>query len=778
MNATDVNAEKLRIICFDRKKMSYREALKVEIVNIEDVGVEFEVSDDMIEFVPEETEFQQYDYIEEETQNFKLENVQLVIRDGSEEEVFMDIKSACDYNYYNVKDRIYRCSNVNCKREEIVFLHPDELEQHNVVHRMQIDQNECPVCNKVLGSRYKLGVHMETRHIKKEFICDNCGKIFRSKDNLRLHMTHHRKHFIVECRACKKTYKSMQSLRYHLRQHFEHHQCETCGSVFEHKKLLSGHIAAKHNKELMVQCRFCSRMFSRADTREAHEREIHKDGKIGSHFKCNICTCAFDFREDLMNHKLQTHYSGRIHSCMECNKQFKKKSLLDLHMNTHNEKQFECDACKTKFTFSTGLNKHKKMGRCKGPKYKSLKDLVSQEELASIAKKQLSEITVYPHKSNEIDVFSDIKEEEKPQLVMIMSDEKVKKKPGRKPKEVHDEVVQVVEYEAVVKTPKKKTPAVVITNLSKPVEEVVTSSSGRIIKRKFPQIIASYTIKHLVNLPKKTNMAYECDKCGKKYDSKNNLSAHLRNHLKEKKCPCYHCELTFKNLSSLRTHYATAHKESNPFKTKKYQCDECPKKYISRTILNTHKLSHKNLKDQKCLRCSFATNSPYDLKNHIKRMHDSTKDYPCSEKDCEKSFKRRCDMENHKKSVHSMMKIYVKCPQCEVIVLEKGLQSHIINRHSEKASYKPFVCSVCGKAERYLKVLQRHFESAHEPHDRGVIYPCPECDQQFFRRRELTAHSFDHFSGVVHACDRCGNKYKSKKELTNHVRTTIVVDHS
>jgi uncharacterized protein VirK/YbjX len=78
-------------------------------------------------------------------------------------------------------------------------------------------------------------------------------------------MTHHRKYFFVECKACKRGYKSIQSLRYHLRQHFEHHQCETCGAVFEHKKLLLGHIAAKHNQALQVQCRYCSRLFSRSD---------------------------------------------------------------------------------------------------------------------------------------------------------------------------------------------------------------------------------------------------------------------------------------------------------------------------------------------------------------------------------------------------------------------------------------------------------------------------------------------------------------------------------
>jgi hypothetical protein len=85
--------------------------------------------------------------------------------------------------------------------------------------------------------------------------------------------------------------------------------------VFEHKKLLLGHVAAMHNQELQVQCRFCTRMFARSDVRDAHEREIHKNGMIGSHFRCNECEASFDLRDELMSHKILTHFSGVIHTC-------------------------------------------------------------------------------------------------------------------------------------------------------------------------------------------------------------------------------------------------------------------------------------------------------------------------------------------------------------------------------------------------------------------------------------------------------------------------------
>lgn len=299
-------------------------------------------------------------------------------------------------------------------------------------------------------------------------------------------------------------------------------------------------------------------------------------------------------------------------------------------------------------------------------------------------------------------------------------------------------------------------------------EEPYTTSSGRVIKRKLPTIIST-TPHRPANVQKRPNVPFECDKCGMACDVKHRLIAHLKCHLSGQKHKCDICNKTFGNVQSIRKHCEVAHRDVNPYKEKRFKCEDCPKRYLTDFLLSQHRLSHENLKSQRCPYCSFATNAPYDLKNHIKRIHEATKDYPCVEEGCKKAFKRRCDMENHRKSVHSHIKIYVKCPKCEVIVLEKGLQSHIINRHSERALKKPYVCKICGKAERYEKNLQRHFEAVHEPTDRGVRYPCPECQQVFFRRRELNAHSFDHYLGQIYECQLCLNKYKTKKELTNHV---------
>lgn len=234
--------------------MSNLTNLTIEIIKFEDGDNIETVEDDLIEYLPDAEEFEQYEYIEiDETElktepkkeiplkwhHYKAQIYEAKSKIGNDEtgeginsdDKSLVIKLETDEYYHDIRDKKFKCSNRKCKRDGISYDTQKELDQHNLMHLQQITSNECPICNKILANKNKLDVHMETRHIPKIFTCDNCGKIFRSKDNLRLHMSHHRKHFIVECRACKKSYKSMQSLRYHLRQHFEHHQCETCGTV-------------------------------------------------------------------------------------------------------------------------------------------------------------------------------------------------------------------------------------------------------------------------------------------------------------------------------------------------------------------------------------------------------------------------------------------------------------------------------------------------------------------------------------------------------------------
>jgi hypothetical protein len=457
-------------------------------------------------------------------------------------------------------------------------------------------------------------------------------------------------------------------------------------------------------------------------------------------------------------------------------------------MLVHRKKSFQCDVCKVYFTFLTGLSKHKKKNRCKGPPDENYREKLGKEEIARIAREQLLEITVNPKKAEVTTTTIDFEFEAKKSFAQSQPKRTLVKKKSPQPK-----IIQKPKISQQLKSPQQlknlpqieqddlplsSKPAVVVRNLTEQEieQQVVTSTSGRIIKRKQPTYITTQ------QRPSKTAKkgSYACDCCNLTFNTKTALVAHMDTvksiAVKNK---CTSCDITFPSSSEFRAHNNSVHQISIPQtpKEKKYECDLCGKKYVSNHLLQIHKKSHENLKEYKCGTedCNFETNSPYDLNNHIKRKHNAVRSFECLI--CFKKFKRRCDLKNHTETVHSDVKTYVKCPKCEAIVLEKGLHSHVINRHSEKAKIKPYVCNICGKAERYEKNLQRHYDAVHEPKDRGVIYECPECPEKFYRRREMTAHSFVHFKGTVYICNMCGNKYKSKKELTNHEYTHRPIEY-
>lgn len=366
-------------------------------------------------------------------------------------------------------------------------------------------------------------------------------------------------------------------------------------------------------------------------------------------------------------------------------------------MFVHREKSFQCDVCLTYFTFLTGLNKHKKKNRCKGPPNLKMEEKLSKEDLAIIAKQQLDEITVNPKKS-EVETFIDFEARKKKSLTQNQT-----KRPMLAKKKVSEKSLPIIiEAQTLAQKSSKPSPPyeldkqpVIVRNLTEAEiaqQEGVTSSRGRIIKRKNPVVIVQQRYSKVA----KKNPSYQCDCCNIKFETKTLLTSHI-NSIKStgiNKHICTTCDVMFASSSLLKSHNSTFHKVTPPNKEKKFECDQCGKKYSSNHLLNLHKKSHLNLKEYACKfdECSFRTNSPYDLNNHMKRMHSTLRPFPCNL--CMKSFKRRCELKTHTDTVHTDLKTYVKCPMCETIVLEKGLTSHLINRHSEKAQYKPYVSNI------------------------------------------------------------------------------------
>lgn len=112
---------------------------------------------------------------------------------------------------------------------------------------------DCKICLKQLSSFAHLQRH-NLKHLPKNYICDYEGRNFNTKDKLRLHILQHRKYYRVQCQVCQNSYTTNQSMRKHLRTHFEQHQCDICGQIFRHRRLLVNHTAAIHQDDPTIPC--------------------------------------------------------------------------------------------------------------------------------------------------------------------------------------------------------------------------------------------------------------------------------------------------------------------------------------------------------------------------------------------------------------------------------------------------------------------------------------------------------------------------------------------
>lgn len=444
-------------------------------------------------------------------------------------------------------------------------------------------------------------------------------------------------------------------------------------------------------------------------------------------------------KEELRIHSF-IHFEGEIKTCLECNQIFKTNRLLKIHMQKHEpKKSFECTTCGDGFTFKTGLAKHIRLNRCKGPNDES-KDSKIQDEgkIAEIAKKHLREVTKLSRKISapkaEVEVKLDMKDEAYKSEESDGEDyfEKFFEPMTEPPVEIK---VEDFKFEDETKRTRK-------IRKKKPIEQTTKLRLSR---------------PHLV---------YNCDYCGESIKYKKEMINHMKQHKVNHRYSCKMCQETFKSRRKLLDHSLEVHGVKPKVINELFSCDVCDMKFDVRSIFETHKLSHDdNARHYICSICSSAFKSVGNLRRH-EATHVTTRDFECQH--CFKTFKTHLALKVHLEAVHASVKVFVNCSVCKVIIQEKHLRTHMKNQHTEEGQEKPFSCTVCFKAFKTEKLGQRHYDAVHDPKLQSSIYLCPMCPDQFYRQRDLKEHSFIHFNGVIYQCETCLKMFKSKRLLTVH----------
>ena len=142
----------------------------------------------------------------------------------------------------------------------------------------------------------------------------------------------------------------------------------------------------------------------------------------------------------------------------------------------------------------------------------------------------------------------------------------------------------------------------------------------------------------------KTTLYYYCEQCGKKYPTKSALISHKKNMHVSEPIPCPMCDEKFASYGKMMTHKDKEHKPQ-------LQCEHCEYQTYNTSALRSHQVKHFE-PTFKCSHCDKMLKTQKTLEAH-EREHTGERPFECNV--CSKGFKSSGILRTHKKHVHKIL---------------------------------------------------------------------------------------------------------------------------
>lgn len=221
-----------------------------------------------------------------------------------------------------------------------------------------------------------------------------------------------------------------------------------------------------------------------------------------------------------------------------------------------------------------------------------------------------------------------------------------------------------------------------------------------------------------------------------------------------------------------------------------YQCLECSKKFIKRTTLRQHFITHTDR--FACPYCVARCKSKGDLVRHI-QTHTKQKPFHCSI--CNSNYVRESILKKHMKTqrhlralfeqknlshMEMIRKKHMASPPITVAEVGLGLScklcqkvtsSRLEYRKHVKSHTLKFICDICQKGCRSLPLLKVHKKS----HSKSTSLACKICFRSFSNFHCLKEHSKSHKPGSFNTVIK---KYTLKASISKpRISAEVMAQH-
>ncbi|XP_017492002.1 PREDICTED: transcription factor grauzone-like isoform X2 [Rhagoletis zephyria] len=249
--------------------------------------------------------------------------------------------------------------------------------------------------------------------------------------------------------------------------------------------------------------------------------------------------------------------------------------------------------------------------------------------------------------------------------------------------------------------------------------------------------------------------------CNKKFTQRCRVVQHAYKHEDPHFFKCQECQRVFSDSTTLRSHMISAHA---PEEELNFACDQCPKKFSRKYLLELHRPSHVP-KSEHAFVCDQCPSSRFAssrlLKIHISMQHRRAKRV-CHV--CAKEIRSKAAFEKHLRVHIGDSEPRIKCPRpdCDRWLKDAENLRHHMKRHSVEGQV--LTCKECGRTYKNRPALYSHMFYVHPKE----VFACKQCNKTFKKAISLREHMAQHTGETLYKCPFCTRTFNSNANMHSH----------